>query len=127
MVSQTLFRFSNAFEYQKPLAGKQPDHGGGRTSADSTAGAVATSLRSVHRTAQTPMDEYCTWIREADSSRKWLFPSCEEGLDSVNPQIVIFDWRHCPYCGKLIQLEASDPLFPSEDDPTPHSALEGQS
>lgn len=58
------------------------------------------------------MDERtCIWIRESDSSRKWLFPSCEEGLDSVNPQTVIFDWRHCPYCGGRIRLRDDDPYL----------------
>lgn len=58
------------------------------------------------------MDERtCIWIREPDSSRKWLFPSCEEGLDSVSPQTVIFDWRHCPYCGARIRLRDDDPYL----------------
>lgn len=58
------------------------------------------------------MDERaCVWIRETNSDRKWLFPSCEEGLDSVSPQIVIFDWRHCPYCGGKIRLQENDPFM----------------
>lgn len=58
------------------------------------------------------MDERtCVWIREVDSDRKWLLPSCAEGLDAVSPSTVIFDWLYCPYCGGVIHLRVDDPFM----------------
>lgn len=60
----------------------------------------------------------CIWLREG-SDRKWLFPSCVEGVDSVNPSTVIFDWEYCPYCGGAIRLREDDPFM---SPPSPVSA-----